>query len=314
MVQGGWAMLLLRNLLWLLLEWGAGVGGADAAPAAAAAAAAAASAAAAPDAALAVLRVARQLRQPRHALGCPPGHEPPPLTPQLLLLPSTAAATTAAVGAGGDPTGTGEGGESIYGQPFRDEVHSRLRFNHRGLVACANQVCCCEPGCRARGWVAGWVGGWVGVPDGPTAGVPRSWVGSWGPLERRRTGEAWRAPHRHARPACPRLWASALAAVPPPPGLHPPPAETLCVPGLPSLGAALAATHELPSPLHHSLPPHACRTAPTPTAASSSSHWTRRATATSSTRSLARSRVRRGGGGKGGCRVVAKHSAGGDLW
>ena len=155
MVQGGWAMLLLRNLLWLLLEWGAGVGGADAAPAAAAAAAAAASAAAAPDAALAVLRVARQLRQPRHALGCPPGHEPPPLTPQLLLLPSTAAATTAAVGAGGDPTGTGEGGESIYGQPFRDEVHSRLRFNHRGLVACANQVCCCEPGCRARGWAAG---------------------------------------------------------------------------------------------------------------------------------------------------------------
>ncbi|XP_056593484.1 spliceosome-associated protein CWC27 homolog [Triplophysa dalaica] len=39
---------------------------------------------------------------------------------------------------GGDPTGTGMGGESIYGRPFRDEFHSRLRFNRRGLVAMAN--------------------------------------------------------------------------------------------------------------------------------------------------------------------------------
>ncbi|XP_075446079.1 spliceosome-associated protein CWC27 homolog isoform X2 [Ascaphus truei] len=39
---------------------------------------------------------------------------------------------------GGDPTGTGLGGESIYGQPFKDEFHSRLRFNRRGLVAMAN--------------------------------------------------------------------------------------------------------------------------------------------------------------------------------
>ncbi|KAL5016749.1 hypothetical protein ScPMuIL_006338 [Solemya velum] len=39
---------------------------------------------------------------------------------------------------GGDPTGTGEGGESIYGQPFKDELHSRLRFVRRGLVAMAN--------------------------------------------------------------------------------------------------------------------------------------------------------------------------------
>ncbi|KAK6162006.1 hypothetical protein DH2020_001847 [Rehmannia glutinosa] len=38
---------------------------------------------------------------------------------------------------GGDPTGTGEGGESIYGGAFPDEFHSRLRFKHRGLVACA---------------------------------------------------------------------------------------------------------------------------------------------------------------------------------
>ncbi|KAL3695567.1 hypothetical protein R1sor_009643 [Riccia sorocarpa] len=39
---------------------------------------------------------------------------------------------------GGDPTGTGTGGDTIYGEPFADEFHSRLRFNHRGLVACAN--------------------------------------------------------------------------------------------------------------------------------------------------------------------------------
>ncbi|KAF8388783.1 hypothetical protein HHK36_025463 [Tetracentron sinense] len=38
----------------------------------------------------------------------------------------------------GDPTGTGTGGETIYGGVFADEFHSRLRFNHRGLVACAN--------------------------------------------------------------------------------------------------------------------------------------------------------------------------------
>ena len=39
----------------------------------------------------------------------------------------------------GDPTGTGQGGESAFGKAFKDEVHPRLRFNHRGLVACANE-------------------------------------------------------------------------------------------------------------------------------------------------------------------------------
>ncbi|KAG8598762.1 hypothetical protein GDO81_002730 [Engystomops pustulosus] len=39
---------------------------------------------------------------------------------------------------GGDPTGTGTGGDSIYGKPFRDEFHTRLRFIRRGLVAMAN--------------------------------------------------------------------------------------------------------------------------------------------------------------------------------
>ncbi|XP_047368631.1 spliceosome-associated protein CWC27 homolog isoform X1 [Vespa velutina] len=39
---------------------------------------------------------------------------------------------------GGDPTSTGEGGESIYGSPFKDEFHTRLRFCRRGLLAMAN--------------------------------------------------------------------------------------------------------------------------------------------------------------------------------
>ncbi|KAM3955140.1 spliceosome-associated protein CWC27 homolog [Aphomia sociella] len=39
---------------------------------------------------------------------------------------------------GGDPNGDGTGGESVYGTPFKDEFHSRLRFNRRGLVAMAN--------------------------------------------------------------------------------------------------------------------------------------------------------------------------------
>ncbi|KAL9939022.1 hypothetical protein V8E36_001835 [Tilletia maclaganii] len=43
----------------------------------------------------------------------------------------------------GDPTGTGMGGESFYGEPFHDEIHQRLRFTRRGIVACANAN---EPG------------------------------------------------------------------------------------------------------------------------------------------------------------------------
>lgn len=42
---------------------------------------------------------------------------------------------------GGDPTGTGHGGESIYedkGGVFEDEFHSRLKFNRRGLLGMAN--------------------------------------------------------------------------------------------------------------------------------------------------------------------------------
>lgn len=39
----------------------------------------------------------------------------------------------------GDPTGTGSGGSSIWGKPFKDEVHGRIKFNHRGQVAMANE-------------------------------------------------------------------------------------------------------------------------------------------------------------------------------
>ena len=40
---------------------------------------------------------------------------------------------------GGDPTGTGEGGDSVWGKYFRDEVNARIRFNHRGQLAMANE-------------------------------------------------------------------------------------------------------------------------------------------------------------------------------
>ena len=39
---------------------------------------------------------------------------------------------------GGDPSGSGTGGESVYGEPFPDEFHQRLSFSHRGIVAMAN--------------------------------------------------------------------------------------------------------------------------------------------------------------------------------
>lgn len=39
----------------------------------------------------------------------------------------------------GDASGTGLGSESVYGELYKDEFHSRLRFNRRGLVASANQ-------------------------------------------------------------------------------------------------------------------------------------------------------------------------------
>jgi cyclophilin family peptidyl-prolyl cis-trans isomerase len=37
----------------------------------------------------------------------------------------------------GDPTGTGHGGKSIYGIPFKNEFHSRLKFARHGIIAMA---------------------------------------------------------------------------------------------------------------------------------------------------------------------------------
>lgn len=39
---------------------------------------------------------------------------------------------------GGDPTGTGRGGESIWGKPFDDEVTSAATFDKPGILAMAN--------------------------------------------------------------------------------------------------------------------------------------------------------------------------------
>ena len=39
---------------------------------------------------------------------------------------------------GGDPTGTGSGGESIWGHPFEDECTESVTFDRPGLLAMAN--------------------------------------------------------------------------------------------------------------------------------------------------------------------------------
>jgi peptidyl-prolyl cis-trans isomerase-like protein 2 len=39
---------------------------------------------------------------------------------------------------GGDPTGTGKGGLSAWGKPFKDEFHSSLKHDKRGVVSMAN--------------------------------------------------------------------------------------------------------------------------------------------------------------------------------
>jgi peptidylprolyl isomerase len=39
---------------------------------------------------------------------------------------------------GGDPTGTGRGGQSVWGKPFDDEFSPTATFNRKGLFAMAN--------------------------------------------------------------------------------------------------------------------------------------------------------------------------------
>jgi peptidyl-prolyl cis-trans isomerase-like 1 len=38
----------------------------------------------------------------------------------------------------GDPTGTGRGGSSIYGEKFEDEIHSGLKHTGAGVLSMAN--------------------------------------------------------------------------------------------------------------------------------------------------------------------------------
>lgn len=39
---------------------------------------------------------------------------------------------------GGDPTGTGSGGKSIWDKPFEDEVNPNVQFDSAGILAMAN--------------------------------------------------------------------------------------------------------------------------------------------------------------------------------
>jgi peptidyl-prolyl cis-trans isomerase-like 1 len=39
---------------------------------------------------------------------------------------------------GGDPTGTGRGGSSIYGGKFEDEIHPGLKHTGAGILSMAN--------------------------------------------------------------------------------------------------------------------------------------------------------------------------------
>ena len=39
---------------------------------------------------------------------------------------------------GGDPTGTGRGGSSIYGEKFEDEISTSLRHTGAGILSMAN--------------------------------------------------------------------------------------------------------------------------------------------------------------------------------
>ena len=38
----------------------------------------------------------------------------------------------------GDPTGTGRGGSSIYGDKFEDEIHPSLKYTGAGVLSMAN--------------------------------------------------------------------------------------------------------------------------------------------------------------------------------
>merc|ERR1739838_585988 len=41
---------------------------------------------------------------------------------------------------GGDPTNSGKGGMSIWGEPFDDEIHDDLKHNGRGVLLWQTRV------------------------------------------------------------------------------------------------------------------------------------------------------------------------------
>ena len=45
---------------------------------------------------------------------------------------------------GGDPTGTGRGGQSLWGAPFEDEVNDSLSHNKEGILSMANSGANCN--------------------------------------------------------------------------------------------------------------------------------------------------------------------------
>jgi hypothetical protein len=67
---------------------------------------------------------------------------------------------------GGDPTGTGRGGESVYGGKFEDEITRELKHTGAGILAMANS------GPDTNG---SQVGAWGGAGQEP-AGLPAGLV------------------------------------------------------------------------------------------------------------------------------------------
>jgi hypothetical protein len=51
---------------------------------------------------------------------------------------------------GGDPTGTGKGGESLWSGKFKDELTNQVSHNARGILSMANAGACVRPSVHVR--------------------------------------------------------------------------------------------------------------------------------------------------------------------